>query len=198
MNKFVSRYFRGSLTSQLNKRYQNLKRLKTTIENHISVQKFNIIEIMGGYLWLFSDKKLFLQIDTHMSIRYGFEKTDLRDSLLTVSPNILRFNSEAIETGNTTYASLDSFVTTDMSQRRVLSEDNRGDLDLDVAQINLNQSPIPTRDGSLPSSGIRQSSQKPEGTSQNASQARRSLSLFEKNDIGQQTFFSPLASPLLW
>ena len=50
LNRFVSRYFRGSLTTELLKRYQNLKRLKTSIENHIALQKFNVLEIMGCHI----------------------------------------------------------------------------------------------------------------------------------------------------
>ena len=170
LNAFVSRYFRGSLTAQLRNRYQNLKRLKTIIESHISLQKFNIIEIMGCHIWLHADKKMFLQIETHMSIRYGFEKTDLNDSLLTVSPDILRFNSVAIETGNVTFASLDSFVTTDMTSQRVLSSETSGNnMDLNIEKLEINQSPIAKEGSDNKKSGIKQSSQKTR---------KQSLSLF--------------------
>ena len=124
-----------------------------------------------------ASQKLFLQVETHMSFRYGFEKTDLKDSLLLISPDLLRFNSEAIETGNTTYASLDSFVLTDMSQQRVLSNDQRNsDVDINMQRMDINQSPIQQEGSDNKNLGFLQSSQR------ESRDKRSSRSLFENDD----------------
>ena len=118
-NNFNARYLRGVLTGCLETFYVNLKRLKTCIESKVSLNKFNVFELQGFHLWVKSGAIWFLQCETHLSSRYGNEIDDLRKSLELVSPNIIRFNSSAIEQGQTTYASISSLTDSESSPKDI-------------------------------------------------------------------------------
>ena len=118
---FHARYLRGVLSGTIGIYYKNLKRLKTCIESQVALNKFNVFEIQGFHLWLKVGAIWFLNVETHLTTRYGNEIEDLRKSLENISPNVMRFNSTAIEQGQATFASLVSEPDSNPGSSREIS-----------------------------------------------------------------------------
>ena len=142
-NNFSCRYLKGVLSGTLETYNYNLKRLKTTIENKIALQKFNVIELQGGFVWLKQGNRWFLQIEVWMTSRYGHEITDMKNALDSKFADTMRYHSEAIMMGQDTFQSIISMTDSNQSEVRVLSEPDSND-SLSLKQLNLNESEIVT------------------------------------------------------
>ena len=134
---FHSRYLRGVLSGTIGVYFKNLKRLKTCIESQISMNKFNVFEVQGFHLWIKAGAIWFLNIETYLTTRYGNEIDDLRKMLENISPNIIRFNSIALEQGQCTFASLLSDQDSNQSPSREISIE-MFDQANNLAGININ------------------------------------------------------------
>ena len=148
---FFARSLKGVLSGTLGTYFYNLKRIKTAIENKIAQQKFNVIELQGGYLWVKQDTRWFLQLEIWMTSRYGNEIADIRNGLELKFANTLRFHSDAITLGQDTFRSILSMTDSNQSQIRILSDPSSCDslslhnLNLDVSKIQPSSSQVVTR-----------------------------------------------------